>query len=227
MRTASALLILVTSCVFASAAFAQTNITVTGAITQSTADGTGVYNPITGTYQAVNNPSLNNISDGDTYSVTINLAGTITSSGTYDLSGAAFTDTAPGVSASETSFDLSNPLTSLTVSSAGAFDDVFLSVCLTTGSACDEGDELLLDFMIPASDLDSASAPALYISGLYPPLNLLEDDGQTDIQGNVATYSYTTAASTTPEPTSIALYGSGLIALALKRLKRQRKNPSS
>jgi hypothetical protein len=222
------LLLLVIGCASVSLHASEATIVVGGTITQSTADGTGVYNPITGTYQAVNNPSLNNILDGNTYSVTINLAGTITSSTssvTYDLTGAAFT--VQGVSASETSFDLSNPLTSLTVSPAGAFDDVFLSVCLTTGSACDQGDELLLDFMIAASELNSASTPASYISGLYPPLNLLEDDGQTDIQGSVTSYSYTSSAlGVTPEPASFVLCGSGLLALALARLKRQHKGPS-
>jgi hypothetical protein len=218
MRTASVLLILVTSCVFASAASAQATITVTGAITQSTSDGTG---------PAVFNPSLNNITDGDAYSVTLSFTGSITAPGTYtSFSGADFSD--PTAPANESSFS-SVSLTVLPPS--GGMDQISVLGCLsdpynTTNGGC--FDQLDLNFMVPAGSLNAGGAAAqpAPCCGIDP-LDLLEDGGTTDIQGNVATYSYTTAVSTTPEPTSIALYGSGLIALALKRLKRQRKNPSS
>ena len=203
------------------------DITVTGTITQSTADGTGVYNPMTGTYQAVNNPSLDNISDGDTFSLVIDLTAPITSpGGPFAISDASFTDTTPGVWASETSFDLSNALTSITIApdaSNPADDDVFLLVCLTTGSACDEGDSLSLDFMIASSDLNSASAPATLIPGLFPALDLLEDDGQTDIQGGVSTYSYFPpggGTTNTPEPDSIVLLCCGLLAVIAIGVRR-------
>jgi hypothetical protein len=214
MRTASLFLILVTSCIFASAASAQTTITVTGAITQSTSDGTG---------PAVNNPSLNFIADGDPYTLSLVFTGSITGPGTYNLTGGSLVFSDPAAPASESSFIS----ISLTVSAAGSFDDLSLFGCLSTGSGCLLGNSLSLNFAIPSADLNSPSAPASAIFALSPPLDLLEDDGSTDIQGSVTSYSYTTAVSTTPEPTSIALYGSGLIALALQRLKRQRKNPSS
>jgi hypothetical protein len=213
MRIASLFLILVTSCIFASAASATT-ITVTGAITQSTSDGTG---------PAVNNPSLNSIADGDAYTLSLDFAGSIAGPGTYDLTGGSLVFSDLAASASESSFTS----ISLTVSPAGSSDDISLFGCLSTGSGCLVGNSLSLNFAIPSADLNSPSAPASAIFALSPPLDLLEDDGSTDIQGSVTSYSYTSAVSTTPEPTSIALYGSGLIALALKRLKRQRKNPSS
>ena len=216
------LLMLLALCTMAGAAAAD-DLTFSGTITQSTADGTGVYDYSTNSYQAVNNSSLNNISDGDTYTVTLDFSGSIPSPGTYDLTGAAFTDTQPGVSASETGFDLANPLTSLTVVSDGANDDLFLSVCLTAtaGSACDQGDELQVYFAIPASDLNSPVTSASVIPGLYPPLNLLEDDGQTDIQASVDSYSYSGTVTTAPEPGSLLLMCCGLLALALVQIMRR------
>jgi hypothetical protein len=216
MRTASVLLILVTSCVFASAASAQATITVGGAITQSTSDGTG---------PAVNNTSLNNIKDGDVYSVTLNSTGSITAPGTYtSFSGANFADLTH--SANENQF-ISVSLTILPPS--GGMDEFSVLGCLSTGIfGCSGGNQLDLNFMIPAGSLNAVNvtAQSAPCCGIHP-LDLLEDDDSTDIQGSVTSYSYTSAVSTTPEPTSIALYGSGLIALALKRLKRQRKKPSS
>lgn len=65
------------------------------------------------------------------------------------------------------------------------------------------------------------NAPAQAIT-LLTPLDLLEDDGITGIQGTVARYSYT-PSSGVPEPSSPALVGSLLIAaLAAKRLPRLR-----
>src|SRR5262245_33514772 len=56
-----------------SAASAAT-ITISGSITQSTQDGTG---------PAVNNPSLNNIQDGQAYLITAIFPGPVTAPGTY------------------------------------------------------------------------------------------------------------------------------------------------
>jgi PEP-CTERM motif len=187
-------------------------ITVTGMVTQSTSDGTG---------PAVNNPSLNSIADGQTYTLSLDFAGSITGPGTYDLTGGSLVFSDLAAAASESSFSS----ISLTVSPAGSSDDISLFGCLSTGSGCLVGNSLSLNFAIPSGDLNSLlGAPATTIFGLSPPLDLLQDDGTTDIQGNVTTYSY---IATTPEPASLALYGSGLIALALARRKRQRKSPSS
>ena len=190
-----------------------TEITVTGTISQSTQDGTG---------PAVNNPSLNNIADGQAYVLNLDFAGSITGPGTYDLTGGSLVFSDLAAAASESSFTS----ISLTVSPAGSSDDISLFSCLSTGGGCLIGNSLSLNFAIPSGDLNSSSAPASAIFALSPPLDLLEDDGSTDIQGSVTSYSYTSAVSTTPEPTSIALYGSALLALALKRLKRRCKKSS-
>lgn len=189
---------------------AADGITVGGAITQSTADGTG---------PAVNNPSLNSIADGDAYTLTLDFTGSITAPGTYDLTGESLIFSDPAASASETSF----ASISLTVSAAGSSDELSLLGCLSTGTSCLLGNYLSLNFAIPSADLNASSAPASAIPGLSPPLDLLEDDGTTDIQGSVASYSYTPTAVTTPEPGSLALLGIGLLALALARLKRRSK----
>jgi hypothetical protein len=204
MRTGLAFLILVTSCVFASSASAQTTITVGGTIYQPNA------NP-----PAMNNPSLDNIMPGDVYSVTLNFIGSITIPGTYaSFSGADFADLTN--SAHENQFIS----VSLTISPpSGGMDEFSVLGCLSTGSGCSVGNQLDLNFMIPASSLNALNVTTQSVPSLTP-LDLLEDDGTTDIQGSVTSYSYTPAVSTTPEPPSIVLWGSGLIALALARLKR-------
>jgi hypothetical protein len=47
-------------------------------------------------------------------------------------------------------------------------------------------------------------------------MDLLEDDGTTDIQGSITNYSYTAAAAT-PEPGTWMLTGLSLIGLAVAR----------
>jgi len=185
-------------------------ITVAGTITQSTQDGTG---------PAANNPSLNNIADGDAYTLSLIFAGSITAPGTYNLTGGSLVFSDPTAPASESSFTS----ISLTVALDGSSDDLSLFACLSTGSGCLLGNSLSLNFAIPSADLNTLSAPAGTIFGLSPPLDLLEDDGTTDIQAGVASYSYTPPISTVPEPPSLALLGSGLIALFVVRLNRQGK----
>jgi hypothetical protein len=53
------------------------------------------------------------------------------------------------------------------------------------------------------------------ISGIIP-LDLLEDDGVTDIHASVTRYSYAPAAAV-PEPSAFVMLASGFIAIALKR----------
>lgn len=131
------LLLCLAACIYTGTAAAD-EIAIAGLITQSTPDGTG---------PAMNNPSLNLIKDGDSYSVTLDFPGTLTSLGAFNpLPGATlqFLDAAAG--ASETSFGS----VSLSVLPDGSFADISLRGCLSTGSACDQGNELDANFQIPA-----------------------------------------------------------------------------
>ena len=178
---------------------------VSGTISQSTQDGTG---------PAVSNTSLNNIMDGDAYTVTLNFTGSITTPGTFtSFTSADFSD--PANSADESSFT-SVSLTILPPS--GGMDEFSLLGCLSTGSGCLFGNELDLNFMIPAGSLNLGSVAAQSVFPLTP-LDLLEDDGTTDIQGSVTGYSYSPPSNAVPEPGLLILLGSGLAALTVFRRK--------
>jgi len=162
-------------CAFAGPALADT-ISLGGQILQSTQDGTG---------PAANNPGLNGIQDLETYLVTLSFSGSITAAGTYDLTGATLTLSDPAAGASETAFGL----ISLTVTPNASFDDFSLLACLTSGSGCAFGNQLNANFRIPAVSLHATSVPATGLDQPHP-LDLLEDDGITDIQGSITSYSY-------------------------------------
>jgi hypothetical protein len=181
-------------------AFADT-ITFQGTISQSTSDGTG---------PAVNNMSLNSIADGDSYIVTLIFTGSITSPGTYPLSGATvlFNDTTAGVTES----DFGDP--SISVSTNVGFDDISFLGCLNSGSGCMTGNYLSANFEIDGTKLNSQNVPASTIFGLSPAMDLLEDDGVTDIQGDVSLYSYSGSTSAAPEPSAIWAACAGLLAMA-------------
>ena len=184
-------------------------ITVTGSITQSTQDSTG---------PASNNSALNNILDGDPFSVTFGFDGAITSPGTYNsLTGTSliFTDGAIG----ESSFSSE----SLTIFQSGSVDQFSFLGCLATGTACDQGNQLDLTFQIAAvAGINSPATAAQGQPGLSPSFELLEDDGLTDIHGQLANYSYTAAGpiAPVPEPGSLTLIGAGIAGLLLRRRKR-------
>ena len=171
-------------------------ISLGGLITQSTPDGTG---------PAVNNPGLNNIQDGQAYTVTLNFAADITAPGTYTPSSLVFS--VPAAGATETAFGL----LSMTITANASFDDFSLLGCLTTGSDCASGNQLTATFRIPAASLTSLNVAA---TGLDPPhpLDLLEDDGITDIHGSITLFSNANAAQV-PEPGPAAPVGLALIVL--------------
>jgi hypothetical protein len=179
-------------------------LTVGGIINQSTQDGTG---------PAVNNPSLNNISDGSSFVVGLSFVGSIPSPGTYQLIGPSLFFSVAADGALENNFDS----VSVTVATAGSFDQISILACLTTGSGCNQGNELALDFMIASVDLNSQNAVAQGILNLLP-LDLLEDDGVTDIHGSITDYSYT-SVSPVPEPSAFAIAVSGLLVMALGFVK--------
>jgi hypothetical protein len=179
---------------------AADSIVFQGSITQSTPDGTG---------PAVNNASLNNISDGDTFTVSVDFAGSITSSGTFPVAAVIFTDTTAG--AVEANFGAS----SITVSAGGTLDDISFFGCLLSGSGCLLGNALSANFQIAAASLNSQNVAASTIFGLNPALDLLEDDGTTDIQGSVSLYSYHGIATAIPEPSTLSTIIAGMVALAV------------
>ena len=146
--------------------------------------------------------SLNAIQDGDQYSVTLDFTGPLTTPGAFNpLTGAtlAFIDAKRGVT--EAGFDSVD----LTVTPNGSFADISLLGCLTTGTSCALGNELDANFAIPDSQLNAKVWTGQVIAGLLP-LDLLEDDGSTDIQGTVGT------VSAVPEPAQIWLLGAAISA---------------
>ena len=109
------------------------------------------------------------------------------------------------------------------ISSAGAFDDLTLKGCLTTGTGCDLGNQLSAIFRIPSAGLNSQNVAAI---GLDPPhpLDLLEDDGLTDIHGTITGYSYNGSASAIPEPSLVGVlvcFFAGLVAANRMRIKEK------
>jgi hypothetical protein len=91
-------------------------------------------------------------------------------------------------------------------------DDLSVLACLTTGSGCDQGNQLDANFQVLAADLNSQNALAVGLDQPHP-LDLLEDDGVTDIHGNITSYSYT-SQSPVPEPSYLALLGLMLAVVA-------------
>ena len=176
-------------------------ISFSGAIIQSTQDGTG---------PAVNNPGLNNIQDLQSYLVTLTFTGSITAPGAYNLTGGNLTFSVPTAPASEASFGS----LSLTITANGGFDEFSFLGCLTTGSGCLFGNQLDANFRILATGLNAQNVAATGLDQPHP-LDLLEDDGITDIHGTITSYSYTGGVSAVPEPSFTVLLScllAGLVA---------------
>ena len=191
---------------FANVAFADI-ISFSGAIIQSTQDGTG---------PAVNNPGLNNIQDLQSYLVTLMFTGSITAPGTYNLTGGSLTFSVPTAPASEASFGS----LSLTITANGGFDDLSFLGCLTTGSGCIFGNQLDANFRILATGLNAQNVAATGLDQPHP-LDLLEDDGITDIHGTITSYSYTGGVSAVPEPSTVILLGSILAGAVVAKHARR------
>jgi hypothetical protein len=102
----------------------------------------------------------------------------------------------------------------LAVFTSGSNAGFGASGCVGSGSGCNQGNSLSLSFQIPLASLNTINIPAQAIAGINP-LDLLEDDGVTDIQGNVHSASFDSTASV-PEPSALLLVGLGLVGLALR-----------
>jgi hypothetical protein len=191
--------LVVLSLLFLSVALHADTITVRGVITQNALDTSR---------GSADNPSLDNVVDFEGYTIIITLA-----NGTFNATGASFFN--PGASAFEDGFQS----VSLTKTSAGGFDTFTVFGCLN-GYSCagNTGGQLDLTFKILSAELFASSASATGIG--TSPMQLLEDSGATDIHGSIDDYSFAASSTAVPEPTSVALLGSGLLAFACKRFRR-------
>lgn len=198
MRRLPALLFF--SCVFAATAPAST-ITLTGSVTQSTVDGTG---------PALSNPSLNNITDGEIFTLTLSPATDFTGPGLYVLTGSSLVFVVPAASATEGNFDV----ITLAVNRNGSFDDFSLLACLTA-TDCTSGNELTANFRIAAANIDGTAVPVTDLDQPHP-LDLLEDDGTTDLHASISTYT-NTAQSLLPEPNFLPLCALASLVLTISR----------
>jgi hypothetical protein len=190
---------------FAARAGAGT-ITLGGTINQSTQD--------TGT-PATANTSLNGIVDGDAFQITLTFTDPITSSGTFPLTGVAFSD--PTAAASESGFISGT----MVIGPSGIYSQFSVLGCLIDTSTCLLGNQLALNFQIATASFFQSGVPVQPIPALLP-VDLLEDGGSTDIQGTLSTYSYSgPAGTTTPEPSSgmLTLLGFAGWLTAKKRRK--------
>jgi hypothetical protein len=127
------------------------------------------------------------------------------------LTGASFLDTTANIS--ELSFGAP---WSINVATNGSNFDLSVLACLTTGTACNQGNFLAANFRIPAVSLNAQNVTAAVISGLLP-FELIEDDGVTDIQGTLKTYSYSGNVAHVPEPVTAIPLCAVLAAIAAFR----------
>ncbi len=168
------------------------------------------------TEPAANNPTLNNIQVLQPYLVTLMFTGSLTAPGTYDLTGGSLTFSVPTAPASEASFGS----LSLTITANGGFDALSFLGCLTTGSGCIFGNQLDANFRILATGLNAQNVAATGLDEPHP-LDLLEDDGTTDIHGTITSYSYTGGVSAVPEPSTVILLGSILAGAVVAKHARR------
>lgn len=178
-----------------------------------------------GTGPAANNPPLNNIADGDAYTVTLDSPSSISGPGAFNpVSGATLTFADGTAGAAENSF-VSVYLT-VSEDSNPALYDISLLGCLATGSRCAAGNYLSATFSVAAANFTSLGVPAGLIPGLFPSLDLLEDDGVTDIQGSVTSFSNSSPSRVTPEPSSASLIASFAALLTLHSIQTKRGKKS-
>jgi hypothetical protein len=168
-------------------------MTIEGLIKQSTADGTG---------PASNNLGLNNIADLSPYALTLSFVGSIAAPGTFHPDSLSFD--VPSAPANESAFSS----ITLTITLNAGFDEFSLLGCLTSGSGCALGNQLTANFKIPTASLLLQNVVTTELDQPHP-MDLLEDDGITDIQGSITRYSNTGSVAV-PEPATARLIGAAL-----------------
>lgn len=180
-------------------------ITFTGAITQGIAELGGA---------PVANPTLASVTIGDPFTVTLSLPVSPGDSGTYPLAAILFTDTLQNVS--ESAFISGT----LIITTDGTTDYLTVLACLIDSVSCAAGNQLALNLTIPFGKTTAAGVSAGAVPGLLP-LDLLEDNGLTDIHGAITTYAFSAPAAATPEPATALLAALALGGLAAlnKRIK--------
>jgi hypothetical protein len=152
------------------------------------------------------NPSLNNIAFGAPFTVTLTFVGAISGPGTYSLTGVSFN--VPSAPATESSFSSAT----LTIIDAAGFDQFSLLACLSSGM-CGAGNQLDSNFKIPDTMFFGQNVSAIGLDQPHP-LDLLEDDSLTDIQGSITTYSGPAQTAPVPEPAFGWGFGAVLLMVA-------------
>jgi PEP-CTERM motif len=153
---------------------------------------------------------LNNVLDGDPFTVTLNFSADITAAGgPFTLTSLLFSD--PTAGASEGAF-ISG---SMTITQVSGMDQFSVLGCLVDPVSCLQGNELDLNFQIPSAGLNQTGVSAQFIPALLP-LDLLEDGGNTEIQGSLSGYSYASTALV-PEPSTMLLFAASLAGLLVSR----------
>ncbi len=190
------------ACVYllASGVAQGTMITLGGTVTQSPQDGGAT---------AVANPALNNVVDADAFTIQLSFAGPIGGPGAIPLTSVSFVDTT--VSAYELGFISGTAV----ITTAGSMSQFAVVGCLISASSCLTGNQLALNFQVPTSSLTGSNISAQPIPALLA-VDLLEDDGATEIQGTLSNYSYTGTTST-PEPSTLTMIAIGAGCLLLSR----------
>jgi len=174
-------------------------ITINGLITQDlTVSGA----------TAVANNSLNAIRNGDQFTVALTFAGSIATPGTYALTSVLFNDAA--ASASEGAF-ISG---SMTITDTAGMDQFSVLGCQIDPVTCGLGNQLDLNFEIPDTQLHQTGVTAQAVPLLLP-LDLLEDNSNTEIQGSIGGYSYPGGAQV-PEPSTFALIAAAGLSLTAR-----------
>jgi hypothetical protein len=126
---------------------------------------------------------LNNIQDLQLYTLTLEIPTAISVPGIHNLAGSSLLLEVPDAPAEETAFDT----ITLSITSNVGIDEFSLSASIV-GEDCSTGNEATANFSIPDFGLNDSNVAAVGLDEPHP-FELLEDDGVTNIQASIVTYS--------------------------------------